>query len=400
MRYIAYLNLPYLQYCSSVKPEQRGLPLAVLENNTVVSMSPELAALGVALRASRRQVKHVCPEAMFVQHDKDASLHLAKGAWDICADYTPLVEPSEVNSAFLDITGCGDARSIVAELSRRCAETLGFTPHICVAPTKLVAKAGVPPISSEERAAWISPDEVLDFLAPLPVQALWPLSKATLEHLWRLGVNSVAQLRAVPVEELIDQLGEEGLLAHRLSLGIDHSRVQAAYPEPSVSCSFRFDQPLDSWDDMLKCLKICAAQISSELDQAQASTSSVELTVQSAGYADLVKRRAALRSPASSAQALESALIRAARAATRASANAPVISLHARATNLSMPAGLQLCMFCPELQGLAPSDDACHADELARAIESIRQRFGAKSVLTADAIVRTRRDRMIAASLL
>ena len=128
---------------SNVKPGNDTL--AVLENNTVVSMSPELAALGVALRASRRQVKHVCPEAMFVQHDKDASLHLAKGAWDICADYTPLVEPSEVNSAFLDITGCGDARSIVAELSRRCAETLGFTPHICVAPTKLVAKAGVPP---------------------------------------------------------------------------------------------------------------------------------------------------------------------------------------------------------------------------------------------------------------
>ena len=144
MAYIAYITAPYLRYSASVCPGQRSSPVAVVERNTVVSAAPELMAMGVRAGHSRRQAKHVCPEVSFVEQNTDSSQALANMMWDVCAGYTPLVEPVGIDSGFIDITGCGEATSIISAICRKCAEQLGVSLYICVAPTKLVARAGVP----------------------------------------------------------------------------------------------------------------------------------------------------------------------------------------------------------------------------------------------------------------
>lgn len=410
MAYIAYITAPYLRYSASVCPGQRSSPVAVVERNTVVSAAPELMAMGVRAGHSRRQAKHVCPEVSFVEQNTDSSQALANMMWDVCAGYTPLVEPVGIDSGFIDITGCGEATSIISAICRKCAEQLGVSLYICVAPTKLVARAGVPDAGAPERIVWIHPESSSDFLASLPVEALWPLGRDALDQLYRLGVSTVAQLRAVPLAELTDQLGEAGLQAHCLSRGVDHSSVRVAYPEASVDYSISFDKPLSAWADVLECIRICAASIGTQLEQAQSSASSVELVIRYANNSDSdpgpTRRRIALRTPASSPRSIESALIRAAQAGMVA----PVSSLEARALGLVVPDSMQLPMFTaypanPAGPGnvgdpgkLRSIDD--DGADLTRAIERIRRRFGARSVLMADAIITSRRDRMIAASML
>lgn len=408
MASIAYIAAPYLRYMASVRSEQRGANVAVVERNTVVSADPELMAMGVRTGHSRRRAKHACPGVCFVEQDTDASQALANAVWDVCTDFTPLVEPASLDCGFIDITGCGEATSIIAEVRRRCEEQLKMPLYICVAPTKLVARAGVPGTGAPERTVWIQPESAHDFLASLHVEALWPLGRDALDQLYRLGVSTVAQLRAMPLEELTNQLGGVGFQAYCLSRGIDHSNVRAAYPEASVNYSISFDKPLSAWVDVLECIKICASSIGTQLEQAQSSALCVELvtrhTADDGSEPAPTRRRIALRAPACSQKVIESALVKAAQAGMEA----PISSLEARALNLAVSESMQLCMFAafPETAGNGPSgagrqhDADSEAADLARAIERIRQRFGASSVLTADAIITSRRDRMIAASMI
>jgi L-2-hydroxyglutarate oxidase LhgO len=72
----------------------------------------------------------------------------------------------------------------------------------------------------------------------------------------------------------------------------------------------------------------------------------------------------------------------------------PVSAIRVRASGLVAPAAVQLSIFGPAAQ------PETGQRELEHAIESIREKFGARSVTTANTLVRSRRDRMLAESLL
>lgn len=423
MRSIAYISIPYLHYHSFLGSEHsacngncerdgnldgnldgnrdRNSLIAVVERNIVVGTSPTLVDLGVLPGTTRRHARQICPETVFVEHNAKVSAQLARAVWDICADYTPLVEPERLrlNTAFIDVTGCGDARFIVSEISRRALEETGLDLRIGISGTRLTAKAALPSLKAPESIAWVEPGSDADFLAPLPIHSLWPLGAPVLEHLSRLGISTVAQLKVVPLAELTCQLGEAGLEAHQLSLGIDHSQVHAAYPEESIRYSMHFEHPICDRYDLEQCLNICAGHIASELGQRCLHTSWIELSLEFAGGPEdpgeshlcTSTKKIAVRPPAESSSAILRALIRAAQGG-QGSVLAPISSLSARASGLSKPVSMQLSMFDVGRENTEI--------DLARALNSIRERFGAQSVLTANTMVKSRRDRMIAAAML
>lgn len=55
----------------------------------------------------------------------------------------------------------------------------------------------------------VHPDEVLDFLAPMPVATLRGVGRQTQKIFSRLGIETVSQLRAIPLQYLEEQLGKK-----------------------------------------------------------------------------------------------------------------------------------------------------------------------------------------------
>ncbi|MGI6130911.1 MAG: DNA polymerase Y family protein [Bacillota bacterium] len=436
MRSIAYMHIPFLHSAAHVllDPDLRGTSFAAVNKNTVIGVSPELFAAGVLPGATRRHARQACPGAVFVDQEPDAYPRLANKVWDICYEHTPLVEPIAVDGAFADFTGCGDVPAIADSIVVESKDKAGLEVRIGLAGNRLIARiaaeadvgmgvsVGVGAGLGVGVAVGPYPEQVITvasgleerFLSKLPVGSLWPLSPETVDKLLKLGINTVGQLQAVPLSMLTSQLGEAGLAAHLLSRGIDRSPVRAAYPEETIECSMSFDFPVCEWPDLEQCLRVCASEIAArliasgsravscielELDMAQLASAAGGVAPDGAGNSsgsrDIrssgpVLKRHYFRRPTDSLPKIMRAVIHAAEGRV----SGPVSAIRVRASGLVAPAAVQLSIFGPAAQP-EPGQR-----ELEHAIESIREKFGARSVTTANTLVRSRHDRMLAESLL
>ena len=458
MRSIAYIHIPFLHSAAHVmlNPDLRGKSFAAVNKNTIIGVSPELSAAGVLPGATRRHAQQACPGAVFVDQEPDAYPRLAGKVWDICYEHTPLVEPIAIDGAFTDFTGCGDARAIADSIVVESRDKAGLEARIGLAGNRLMARvaveadvgmgvsvgigvgagraagAGADAGPDASVAAGVAvgphPEQVITvasgteerLLSKLPVGSLWPLSPDTVDKLIKLGINTVGQLQAVPLPMLTSQLGEAGLAAHLLSRGIDRSPVRAAYPEETIECYMSFDFPVCEWPDLEQCLRVCTSEIAARLSASGSrAVSCIELELETAQRASAaggiapkgagnsngkrdsadnidgrssgpVLKRHYFRRPTDSLQQITRAVIHAAEGRV----SGPVSAIRVLALGLVAPAAVQLSIFGPAAQP-EPGQR-----ELEHAIESIREKFGARSVTTANTLVRSRRDRMLAESLI
>jgi len=442
MRSIAYIHIPFLHSAAHVllDPNLRGKSFAAVNKNTVIGVSPELFAAGVLPGATRRHARQTCPGAVFVDQEPDAYPRLAGKVWDICYEHTPLVEPIAVDGAFANFTGCGDARAIADSIVSESRDKASLEVRIGLAGNRLTARvaveadvgmgasvgigvgagpnasvgAGVAVVPRSEQVITVVSGSEERFLSKLPVSSLWPLPPDTVDKLVKLGINTVGQLQAVPLSMLTSQLGEAGLAAHLLSRGIDRSPVRATYPEETIECSMSFDFPVCEWPDLEQCLRVCASEIVARLSASGSrAVSCIELELETAQLAGAaggvapkragnssggrdsrssgpVLKRHYFRRPTDSLQQITRAVIHAAEGRV----SGPVSTIRVRASGLVAPAAVQLSIFGPAAQP-EPGQR-----ELENAVESIREKFGVKSVITANTLVKSRRDRMLAESLL
>ncbi|MBX6358127.1 MAG: DNA polymerase IV, partial [Micromonosporaceae bacterium] len=161
------------------RPELAGRPVVVGgtgPRGVVSSASYEARKFGVRSAMPTARARALCPHAVYLPPDFTAYSAASAAVMRIFSEVTPLVEPLSLDEAFLDVGGAtrllGRPAAIAAAIRARVATELGLTCSVGVAPTKFVAKLGSAR-AKPDGIVVVPAARVLQFLHPLPVEALW-----------------------------------------------------------------------------------------------------------------------------------------------------------------------------------------------------------------------------------
>jgi DNA polymerase-4 len=216
MRWIAHMDLDaFFTSCEQRdNPEYRGRPVVVgaLPGNrgVVAAASYESRVFGIHSAMPIAEAYRRCPDAVYVKPDMEKYRQASRLVFKILGDITPVVEKASVDEAYLDITGLekiiGTTTDIGRVIRQRVQAGTGLTASVGIGPNRLIAKLGSE-ANKPDGLTVISPDEVLDFLAPMPVGNLRGLGPQTRKKFDRMAIRTVAELRATPMEKLRQHLG-------------------------------------------------------------------------------------------------------------------------------------------------------------------------------------------------
>ncbi|MGV0837649.1 DNA polymerase IV [Mycolicibacterium thermoresistibile] len=215
----------------------RGRPV-IVGGGVVLAASYEAKAYGVRTAMSGGVARALCPHAIVVPPRMAAYSQASAAVFEVFRDTTPLVEPLSVDEAFLDVGGLGRVAGtpvqIAARLRERVRAEAGLPITVGIARTKFLAK-----VASQEAKPdgllLVPPEGELTFLHPLPVQRLWGVGAKTAAKLRAHGIETVADVAALPEPALASMVGRAmGRQLFALSHNIDRRRVRTGVRRRSV----------------------------------------------------------------------------------------------------------------------------------------------------------------------
>lgn len=264
MRKIVHIDMDafYASVEQRDDPQLRGKPVVVAwrSNRSVVcAASYEARRFGVRSAMPATRAQRLCPNAVFVPPDFPRYRAVSRLAREIFKRHTDLVEPLSLDEAYLDVTenktGLPTATRVARAIREQIREELNLTASAGVAPNKFLAK-----IASDWRKPdglfVIQPEEVDQFLLPLPVGRLPGVGKVTEEKLKKFDTQTVGDLRKMDLSTLERHFGRCGLHLYEVARGVDNSEVIPDRRTQSVSAedTFEHDVPLTETEPMIRRL--------------------------------------------------------------------------------------------------------------------------------------------------
>ena len=250
-RWIAHVDLDaFFTSCEQRDhPEYQGRPVVVGaqpgHRGVVAAASYEARTFGIHSAMPFSEAWRRCPDAVYVRPDIDKYRQVSQQVLRILETITPTVEVASIDEAYLDVTGLekliGTPDMIGREIKQRVFAQTGLTVSVGLGPNRLIAKLG-----SEHRKpdglTVVTPDQVLDFVAPMPVANLRGLGRQTQKIFNRLRIRTVGQLRAVPLQTLAQHLGQNAAASfHRQALGLASDDVVPDRQRKSISKETTFE---------------------------------------------------------------------------------------------------------------------------------------------------------------
>ena len=228
------------------RPELAGKPVivgAVGGRGVVLSATYEARAFGVRSAMPVSRAQRLCPQAVFVAPRHGVYGAVSKEIMALFRGVTPEVEPLSLDEAFLDVGGAIRRLGPPAAIARRIRASVhgqhGLICSVGVATTKFVAKLAST-VSKPDGLLVVPAAEVLGFLHPLPVAALWGVGERTGEVLARFGLRTVGDIARTPAGTLQRELGTAaGAHLAALAWGRDPRPVQSR-PDKSIGAEETF----------------------------------------------------------------------------------------------------------------------------------------------------------------
>lgn len=285
------------------RPALRGKPVLVggspRGRGVVAAANYEARQFGIHSAMPAVRAQRLCPHAIFIKPRHDYYAEISRQIRGVLDRYTPMVEPLALDEAFLDVTASrnlwGESPKIGRAIKREIREQVGLVASVGVAPNKFLAKLASD-FDKPDGFVVIPPEQVQEFLDPLPVSWLWGVGKSADRALTELGIATIAQLRKLPVATLERRFGDWGHHLWRLAHGIDNRAVVSDREVKSMSHETTFERDIDDVETLRSVLLELTEQLAHRLRGHQRRAGNVEIKIRFSDFNTITRSKRLIRS--------------------------------------------------------------------------------------------------------
>ena len=221
------------------------------------------------------QALKLCPQLLLISGFHSEYSAKSREVMAIINQLTGLVEQVSVDEAFMDVTDLPeDGETIARRLQVEVLEKTSLPCSIGVASNKLVAKIATDTGKcrsvgdSYPRAILVvPPGGEAEFLAPLPVKAMWGVGPKAEIVLKNAGMHTIGDIAKHTKKELENLFGKYGGDLYNHARGIDDRPISQGREAKSISQETTFARDTNDLTHLRRTLKDLSAHVGYSLRQ-------------------------------------------------------------------------------------------------------------------------------------
>ncbi|NDV19646.1 DNA polymerase IV [Pseudodesulfovibrio sp. JC047] len=278
-------------------PELRGQPVAVggsSERGVVSAASYEVRAYGVHSAMSVVKARQLCPNIILVPGRMKRYKAVSRLAMGVLHEFSPTVEQTSVDEAYLDGTGLerlfGPIDEVARRIKTRMVEVTGLTCSVGAAPVRFLAKIASD-VNKPDGIFIVHHQDVPTFLHTLPVQKIPGVGKKFVQRLKRHGVRTCGDVLRKPRYYWEERLGKYGGALHDRASGIDPTPVMVSSGAKSCSAENTFHQDTTDRDILKKWLLVQSERVGADLRRHGYKGRTVTLKIKYADFKQITRSK-------------------------------------------------------------------------------------------------------------
>ena len=253
------------------RPDLRGRPVAIggrgepSRRGVVTTATYEARAFGIRSGMALRRAAELCPQCVFLPVDFDQYRRYSRRFKAAVATVTDRIEDRGIDEVYIDLSAVQGIRvergaPVARDLQRRVFEATGLSCSVGLAPNKLLAKIASD-LDKPGGLSIVDAHDVPALIWPLPVRRINGVGPKADLRLEELGLRTIGQLAAAPIELLVAQFGASfGRWLHDAANGRDERPIVTASEPVSMSRETTFEHDMHLRHDR-QALAACLAEL-------------------------------------------------------------------------------------------------------------------------------------------
>jgi len=195
-----------------------------------------------------KAARRLPPETVYVRPCMEDYARVSRQVMGVLETISPVVEKVSIDEAYLDVSGMeslvGPPEIIGQRAKAAIREAVALMASVGIGPNRLIAKLASD-FRKPDGLTVVLPEQVREFLDPMPLTVLRGVGVKTAPRLQRMGLKTVGDVRRLSLGELRRHLGARaGTQVHLQARGIADDRVYPASERKSISKETTFGEDI------------------------------------------------------------------------------------------------------------------------------------------------------------
>jgi len=237
----------------------------------VVTCSYEARKFGLRSGMPISRAWRLCPTALYLPPNFDLYERVSEEVMRTLKEFGDSFEQTGIDEGFLDVTGrvgsLAEAKQLAQVVKNAVRSVHGLTCSIGIGPNKSSAKIASD-LQKPDGLTVVPLDSPATFLAPLAVSVIPGVGKKTQAFLQEHGVETIAQLQAVPGKQLMSWFGKTGVWLWGVAHAQERMPVRAREMPKSLAVERTFREDVHEFGKVYAEAEDAAHELRARLKQA------------------------------------------------------------------------------------------------------------------------------------